>query len=296
MSSSLLTFVTPAQWTLILSALIGIIGLLYYSIKIEPRKIDISRHDVYFESLPHALEGAVICQVADVHITAWERNAAAIARAIESVHADLYVLTGDQIYLDSGTLAFCKWFDALGENIQPAVAILGNAENKPYVRRDHFEEEIAKRNLPLLNNRTAKIIVRGYPMQIVGSDDPHTNHSDMNKAFEDAEPDEWTLLLTHSPDGVAELRGERVDLILCGHTHGGQIRIPLIGSIAQNTKKVRGLVNGWYTGAELSRKAKVETGNAKLYVSRGLGMSRAALRFNSPPELALFTLHRKSSN
>ncbi len=293
MSFALLQFITPFDWALIAASVISIGSFLYYAIKIEPHKIIISQHNVYFETLPTALEGAVICQASDLHITAWERNARAITRAIQSVKADLYVLTGDQIYLDSGTQAFCDWFDNMGANIQPAVAILGNAENKPYVRRHLFEQELSKRKLPLLNNRGIRVSVRGYGMQIVGSDDPHTQHSDMDLAFKDSDPLEWTLVLTHSPDGVAELQGRRADLILCGHTHGGQIRIPIVGSVAQNTKKVRGLVSGWYAGEELSRKAKCDLSNSQLYVSRGLGMSRIALRFNCPPELALFTLLRK---
>jgi predicted MPP superfamily phosphohydrolase len=86
----------------------------------------------------------------------------------------------------------------------------------------------------------------------------------------------------------------RADLILSGHTHGGQIRLPLVGAIIHGTKFVRGLVMGWYEGEKLSKKAGHDVGKSRLYVSRGLGTSRFSGRLLCRPELAVFTLRKKA--
>ena len=228
-----------------------------------------------------------------MHLTAWRRNGPEIFDAVNSVSADVYVFTGDQIFKESGIDAFWEWFDRFGGKLNPCVMILGNAENKPNVRTSLFEEQAINRDIPLLNNMTTLLRLGDSNLQIVGTNDPHTFRSHIQSAYDNADPDLWTLLLIHSPDGVSELNGRRADLILCGHTHGGQICLPGIGPLGQNTRRVRGLVVGWYSGEELKRKAGCELGEAKLYVCRGLGMSRIALRSGCRPELALFELRRK---
>jgi predicted MPP superfamily phosphohydrolase len=278
---------------LVILCVLALYALRHYVVKAEPNRIEISRHEVSYPDLPTELDGFIICQVSDTHITAWPRNQQAIAEAIRSVDADLYVLTGDMIFLQSGVEAFFKWFDALGDSIRPAVAVLGNAENKPYVKRNTVEEGLAERNVPLLNNRVLDYPVCGMHLQIVGVDDPHTLHSDFVTAYKEADPDRWTLLLCPSPDGVVDLKGRRADLMLCGHTHGGQVRFPLVGALVHGTRKVRGLVSGWYEGDALRRRARGEVGSTKLYVTRGLGMSKFGLRFLCPPELPVFTLKRR---
>jgi predicted MPP superfamily phosphohydrolase len=127
-------------------------------------------------------------------------------------------------------------------------------------------------------------------LQIVGVDDPHTDHSDFTKAYEEADPNIWTLLLCHSPDGARELAGRRADLMLCGHTHGGAIRIPPIGALIHGTTHVKGLVAGWYEHPVLTRRSKCPADRTRLYVSKGLGMSSWRFRFNCRPDMPVFRL------
>jgi hypothetical protein len=267
-------------------------ALRHYAIHVEPNRVEITRHEVACPDLPPELDGLVIAQVSDLHITAKRRNQEALAAAVRAVEADLYVLTGDMIFLQTGVAPFFQWADALGDAMRPAIAVLGNAENKTYVDRGSVERGLAARGIPLLNNRCMRVPVRGAAVQVVGVDDPHTRHSDFAAAYADADLAAWTLLLCHSPDGVVDLAGRRADLMLCGHTHGGQFRLPLIGALRANTRRVRGLVSGWYSGEELARKARGPVGSTRLYVSRGLGMSGFRFRFLCPPELPLFTLVR----
>ena len=282
------------QILIILISLAAIGWMIHYAWKIEPNNIENTSYDVVSDALPTELEGLRLCQVSDVHLTGFPRNADAIAKAIRSVEADLYLFTGDMIHRQAGIPAFLEWLDNLGKHILPAIAVLGNAEHKSHVQNQSLLEGLAHRKIPILTNETLLFLIKDAAIQIVGVDDPHTNHEDFQKAFANTNPSLFTLLLCHSPDGVTELAGHRVDLMLCGHTHGGQIRFPIVGAIAQNTKRVYGLAWGWYRGAELTRKAKCEVGRTQLYVSRGLGMSRLGLRINCRPELTVFTLRRKA--
>ncbi len=278
-----------------LPAAAALIALRHWMVRVEPHRITITRHEVIDPDLTQELDGLTICQVSDVHMTAEGRNAEAIAQAIRSISADLYVLTGDMIHRESGINSFFRWFDELGAAIRPCVAILGNAEHKPGIDTRKVLCGFAARGVPVLNNAVYRFPLpqSGAMLQIVGVDDPVTAYDNFDRAFAAADPEAWTLFLCHTPDGAINLKGRRVDLMLTGHTHGGQVRFPILGAPVQNIKHARGLVMGWYEGEELQRKAKCEVGKTRLYVSRGLGMSRFPGRLLCPPELALFTLRRK---
>src|SRR5207244_600849 len=140
---------------------------------VEPSQVEITHHEVSFEDLPLELDGFTICQVSDPHIAARRRNQKEIADAIRTVRADLYALTGDMIYRQSGIASFFRWFDDLGCSIRPAIAILGNAENKTHVRTEEVLRGLAARGVPVLNNSVHCFTWRGAEIQIVGVDDPH---------------------------------------------------------------------------------------------------------------------------
>lgn len=286
--SPLTTFALPA----LVGAGGAIGGLCRYCCAVEPSRIEVPEYDVICPDLPEHLDGFVICQLSDLHITAWKRNQEAITRAVKSVSADLYVLTGDMIHRQSGIAAFLQWFDAMGESVRPAIAVLGNAEHKDSVRRDDLLEGLAERKVTLLDNASIRWPVRGGVLQIVGVGDPHTYHSDFAKAYSEADPELWTLLLCHSPDGATERAGRRADLMLCGHTHGGAIRFPLVGALVHGTRAVKGLVSGWYEHPILTQRGRCPADGTRLYVSRGLGMSRWPFRFNCLPEMPLFRLRK----
>ncbi|MEP6754796.1 MAG: metallophosphoesterase, partial [Chthonomonadales bacterium] len=246
--------------------------MIHYGWKIEPFNVETNYYDVLVEDLPEVLEGMVLCQTSDVHLTGWGRNEVAIGAAIKQVKADLFLFTGDMIHRQGGIARFLEWIDQFEGHVYPAIAVLGNAEHKSHVDNRPLLAGLRERSILLLTNEVALVKLGDREIQVVGVDDPHTNHDDFTKAFASADSNRFTLLLCHSPDGVVNLNGHRVDLMLCGHTHGGQIRFPIFGAIAQNTKRLRGLAAGWYSGEKLASRAKCDVGRTQLYVSRGLGM------------------------
>jgi predicted MPP superfamily phosphohydrolase len=130
-----------------------------------------------------------------------------------------------------------------------------------------------------LKNRGTEFAMNGLRIEVGGLDDPHIHRHDIRTAIR-REPDEFGLAVVHSPDPVAELAALGYDLIVAGHTHGGQVRLPIVGALVTNSHMPRFLARG------LSR-----VGNAYVHVSPGLGTSKyAPFRFLCRPEATMLEL------
>ncbi len=289
---------TPAVVTL--SALAGGAGLAAaggarlwrYGTREEPCQVEVTRHQVESTELPSELDGLTICQISDLHVSPHRRNERAITRALEQVQADLYVFTGDMIYGPDAIPVFFRWLDSHGDRLRPAVAILGNAEHKSFVRTQDVLDGFAGRGIQVLSNASLRLPVHGGEIQVVGTDDPHTHHCDIQAAYAGADPALWTLLLSHSPDGLAALTTQRADLMLCGHTHGGQVCLPRVGGLWTHTHRVHAFIAGWYNRTAIRRELPHCEGVERLYVCRGLGTGGIPLRLFCRPEIPVFTLER----
>ncbi len=275
-----------------LSALLVIHRLYHYMARVEPFNIEVTRHEVASPCLAPELDGFTICQLSDLHISAKPRNREKIADAVRGIQADLFVLTGDLIFGQAAVPAFLEWLDELGDAIRPAVAILGNAEHKVQINAQELIKGLENRGISVLMNSSLQIKTCGTELQIVGVDDPHTMNEDFTKANGSADKDKWTLLLCHSPDGLATICNHRADLMLCGHTHGGQICFSRNGWRWPHTRRVKGFVMGWYDRGRILHAVPTATGVGRMYISRGLGMGNVPLRLNSRPEVAVFVLRR----
>lgn len=282
------------SWYLAIAILIaaGAVWLLRHMRKVEPERVEITHKDLYYDNLPESLDGLRLCHASDLHITADTRNSEAVADALRSVEADLYLLTGDLIHGPRGIAALDRWLSGLAELIRPAFAVLGNAEHKRQINTGAVIELLRRLGVTVLNNEATVADTPQGPIQIIGLDDPHSGHSNPPLAYSKADSGMWTLVLVHSPEGILGLEGRRADLVLSGHTHGGQIILPGIGWISDNTHHSVGLISGWYDQDDIRQKAGVQRGPLGLYVSRGLGTSGWPLRLRCRPELALLTLRR----
>ena len=128
--------------------------------------------------------------------------------------------------------------------------------------------------------------VEGYPqIQIIGltcTHDPTLDAPKLDRACATVPPEKYTLLLYHSPDLMPEASRAGIDLYLCGHTHGGQIRLPLWGAVVTSSKYGKQYEMGHY-----------QDNGTTLYVSRGIGLEGKGaprMRFLCPPEIELFEL------
>lgn len=131
---------------------------------------------------------------------------------------------------------------------------------------------------PLVNTSTP-LNVDGHDVWFAGVDDLTESKPDLAAALEDVPPGAPLVLLAHNPDAWLQCGVDRADLVLSGHTHGGQIRLPLLGAVhTQGTHLRRRHSAGWF-----------ERGRSRLFVSRGMGES-IPLRWGARPQVALITL------
>lgn len=238
--------------------------------------IEITRHTLRVVDLPEALRGFRIA-----HLTDWHRSFrtpdALLRKAVELTNAekpDVIVLTGDYVTDDKKDIAPCGEIIAGLSARLGIYAVLGNHDHGtdgPAMAR-----ALEKAGVEMLTNGSAKPLAG---LWIVGVDDDILGKPSLERAFKDAEENKQTFILCHNP-AFAEKLTEHNAIILTGHTHGGQVRVPFITAWKIRKIHAKHYARGWFT-----------LGKSRLYVNRGLGNVGFSFRFLSRPEIAIFTLH-----
>lgn len=227
--------------------------------------------------LDPAHDGLRVAQLSDLHVgprTPEERIRAAIALA-NGFEPDLVVLTGDYLSRDPSGVGL------LGPQLAglrgPAVAVLGNHDH--WVDPAGAARELGRLGCDVLRNQHTRLTLRGVPFTVVGVDDLHTGNADPARALRGA-PTGSRLVLAHGPRTADLLRDAPSPLLmLSGHTHGGQVNVPLLTPYL-----VRALAQEPYL------RGRFALGPVQLYVNRGIGNSALRIRLNADPEVTLATL------
>jgi predicted MPP superfamily phosphohydrolase len=256
-------------------------GLLLEGFVVEPRMVDITETTVRVNGLPAAFNGFRICQITDVHhssVVGLEYIKSVVEEA-NRLRPDLVVLTGD--YIDTGKKYMAPCLEALAgaKAKYGTIAILGNHDY--FTGKGHGEEVMASNKIPLLQNSHLLIESKGSALCVAGVADLLEGTPDASVALKGVDPAIPRILLSHHPDYAEALpKGERVDLVISGHTHGGQVRLPF-----GHAPVVPSSYGQKYSGGLV----RLDSGT-QVYVSRGIGVSMIPVRFNCPPELALIKL------
>jgi uncharacterized protein len=240
-------------------------------------------------NLAPAWAGLRVIQLSDLHYShnmPVEYLRAQLQRCM-ALSPDLIVLTGDYVtradprYVDMLGRLMCVLHAPLG-----VFAVLGNhdcgAHNAdPALASEWLAQRMQKAltdcGVTVLRNQMQMLTVAGAPLQLVGLDDLWSGRSNPDAAFADVDPELPCITLAHNPDSIDDLRDQPCDWILCGHTHGGQVRIPFIGALRLPIR------NRQYDAGLFAVDDK------RLYVNRGLGHI-LPVRFNCRPEITVFTL------
>ena len=261
--------------------LVGVSAASAYATLIEPYTYLISQTDVFIKNLPERFENYRITQLTDIHhsriLSIDEvRRVVQLAR---QTNPDLFVLTGD--YSTSYRRFIEPCAEALGSLSAPdgVWAVLGNHDH--YTDPELTTRALEQQHIAVLNNQNT-IISRGSDrLQLSGIDDWSWNASDWTKAFVGINKNIPTILLSHQPS-VLELEQSRdVSLILSGHTHGGQIKLPWFGTPASFATRDLRFAQGLF-----------RHNNTQLYVSTGTGVIGLPIRFGVRPEIAVLRLKR----
>ncbi len=237
--------------------------------------IETTEHTVAVPHLPTALQGLRVVHLTDFHRSRHTSDLLlqSAVEAANAAHPDLILLTGDFVTKDPRDIAPCARILAPLRARLGVYAILGNhdyATDGPAV-----EKQLIELGFTVLLNRSV-LLPNG--LRIVGLDDDRFHRTDVPKAFHDVAPDDPTLVMAHNP-ALIERLAERECIVFSGHTHGGQVRLPLLTEREIRRIGAKHYARGWYT-----------VGKARIYVNRGLGRVGIPLRLFCRPELALFTL------
>jgi predicted MPP superfamily phosphohydrolase len=251
--------------------------------------------------LDPAFNGYKILQLTDLHVGRTKESylRKVFARCLRE-KPDLVVITGDLIDYEPESLPILRHL--LEPIVQAGVpdgvaAIFGNHDYHEYSWR-HVGPRSAHRaihrrlvkmlqelGIRLLRNEQLRIHRTGANLTIVGMDEMWTHRADAHKAFASLSPTDPVICLQHNPDGIAFLKPFPWQWMLCGHTHGGQARLPVIGALYV-PMELREYIRGFFHFDPLPGQ---RVDHRTMFVSTGLGYS-APMRMLCRPEAVLFTL------
>ncbi|MGA9995958.1 MAG: metallophosphoesterase, partial [Pyrinomonadaceae bacterium] len=243
----------------------------------EPYMLTIERQPVYLRRLPKALDGFRIVQLSDIHhgpFTGSEQVERAI-EAANSLEPDIIALTGDYVSHEREYISPCATMLGRLRARHGVYAILGN--------HDHWTDAALITDLfqlagiRMLINEGMRFSARGASFWLSGVDDTMVGLEDLPLALAGSSRDEMKLLLAHNPIILRRAARAGVDLVLSGHTHGGQVTWRSERSASGRPR--RRLLKG------LGRQ-----GQTQIYVTRGLGTSVLPIRYGCPPEVSLLEL------
>jgi predicted MPP superfamily phosphohydrolase len=281
----------------ILVALLALgVVVIAYAVFVERRWYRLVRHRL--DILPAGSSGLTVLHLSDLHLTDGDVRPARFLASLP--RADVTVLTGDALGEPDAVEFVARALKpvrgrlaslfVLGSNdlyaprpLNPLRYFLPSRRRKRLLGRRGRPADLVRRlegdGWVHLKNRKYDRRADGLRMEVVGLDDPHIHRADLRAAVR-AEPDAFGLAVVHSPDPAPELTALGYDLVVAGHTHGGQIRLPVVGALVTNCSIPARLARG------LAR-----LGPGYLHVSPGMGTSKyAPFRLFCRPEATLLEL------
>jgi hypothetical protein len=248
---------------------------------VEPRWIDVTRPTIRLPNLRPGWQGARIAQLTDIHVGRWI-SLQQVAEMVELANAsepDLTFFTGDLV---SPRSAITPQLGRLLARLKAKLgvfAVLGNHDHWTDVRA--IRRLLAEAGIRELRNEGVLLQRKGDPLWLAGTTDLWEETPRLETALAGAPEGVPRLLMQHNPDFAEEITPEHgVDFMVCGHTHGGQVRLPGKRPIIlpiRHRRYAAGMVQGPGCG---------------VYTSRGLGVIGPGVRFNCRPELPVYSLAR----
>jgi uncharacterized protein len=244
---------------------------------------EITDTTIWLRRLPPSLDGLKIVHLTDIHhslFTPLEEVERAVQLA-NRLQPDIVALTGDYVTLSPAYIS--PMARALGKlrARRGIFAVLGNHDFQ--VDADEVTLALRSHHIRVLRNSRHPIHAGGKTLWMLGVDDLWWNSDDLPAALESVPARDTKILLCHNPLGIWDASARGIDLVLSGHTHGGQVRLPGIRSLYRSKLGER-FVEGWN-----------RLNGTQIYVSRGIGKVVVPIRVACPAEIACLHLHRARS-
>ena len=271
---------------LFIGILVAFITFLY----LQNNLIGITEVKITSSKIPSSFKGYKILQISDLHNKQFGNKQGVLIQKIESIDPDIIAITGDLI--DSKSYDAEVSMQLIREIVKkyPVYFVTGNHEQWSG-KYNRLEKELKKYDVNVLRNEHVGIRKGEQEINLLGIDDPEfvTGNRDEGNIVKDAilkekfEMPQNTLdeLLSHRPEFLTEYADEQLDLVLSGHAHGGQVRLPFIGGLVAPNQ---GVLPKYTAGLYVEQ-------NTSMVVSRGLGNSIIPQRILNRPELVVVQLN-----
>ncbi|MDQ2774059.1 MAG: metallophosphoesterase [Acidobacteriota bacterium] len=233
-----------------------------------------------FPNLPAAFDGYRILHLSDLHIDCLDLLPAAVAAVLGGIQADVCLMTGDYRFQTQGSCGKTR------SGMRKVVSSISAEDGIFAILGNHDPAEMAEAlddmEVSMLINDAVELRRGEDSLWLLGVDDPYDYRCDeLPVALQHVPSAAFKILLAHAPDLYGDASASGIDLYLSGHTHAGQVRLPWIGSVIQNSSAPRAYTHGYWRHGEMQG-----------YTSSGVGCSMLPIRFNCPPELVVIELHR----
>ena len=270
--------------------LAGAFLTVFYGSFIEPQIIVVNRQNInLFNDGKPPLKIALI---SDLHAGPYKKEwfFKRVAEKIKRENPDLIFLNGDLVETDIVELKYAAPVFELAQSI-PTIAVLGNHDTGDGLTNEDFfavpekiafiKQGLAEKKITLLQNQNITADNGSRKFILGGTKEYLSGDEDVALAFSGAPKNLPRILLAHNPDTIYEALKEKIGLILSGHTHGGQIRLPLVGAVGEPfTDLGKSFDKGWFN-----------FGGTRLFISSGLGEAGTRARLFNPPEIVILSVY-----
>ena len=253
----------------------GLTFISYLFFQLE--SVAVTKYMVQVKNLPSSFSGFTILHLTDLHSKEYGNNQKRLINLINRFEFDLVAVTGDMV-------------DQYNPEVFPAVRLIqGLPKNKPvyFVSGNHdwwteniILEPLLSEGVHIIENSNQKLTRGDQHVWIMGVDDPYLGKDNLDLALEGTGDLSPKLLLAHAPNIFSSAVQSKVDLVMAGHTHGGQVRLPFLGAIIAPGQ-------GFFPEFDYGL---FSSDNTTMIINGGLGESVLPVRFFNRPEIVLITL------
>ena len=250
--------------------------------------LEVTEYKFESDKLPDAFSGFRIVQISDLHNAEFGENNCELLEMLKQADPDIVVLTGDLIDSRRTNIDVAVKFATEAVKIAPTYFVSGNHEAGALNEYHILAEQLIEAGVKLLQNNSIAIERNGETITLVGIDDPafwgredETILPIMTEALTNlTREDRFEVVLAHRPQYFELYAESDADLVLSGHAHGGQFRLPFLGGVYVPSQ---GLFPKYDEGV-------FSENGTTMVISRGLGNSRFPIRFNNRPEIVVIEL------
>lgn len=274
----------------IIIILIMVVLLCYY-LYFQNTELQVSSYDIVDSRIPKEFNEYKIVQVSDFHNTKSNKLTDDLVKEIKIQKPNIIVITGDLVDSRNTDIDVAISFIKKIKNIAPIYFVNGNHETR-ISKYSTLKEMLENEMVIVLENKTEVIEIDDAKINLIGINDPNMSYNpyalDSEKIKNELidtnyDKNNYSILLSHRPELFDTYVDNELDLVLTGHAHGGQVRIPFIGGLVSPNQ---GFFPKYTSGI-------IKEDNTNMIVSRGIGNSIIPFRVNNRPELVIVQLKVK---